>query len=319
MISLEVTKRQVQTIEDLRCVLEGQDTISVPLRPVVPQGKILSVPMGEVFFSAGQYSADVCTRGCIGSNLVSLVMKLDADSTLYSFCSGREVLPGDVHVLSRGSEVDHRVTGRACHALVSLNADSLLQQCGADTPRLEKGLWGKRRWFRAPEAIRAAIVKSVRAIVRQLAQPNCSVTREAAYQLQWELVELFLQGVLFDESEDRKLHSRPSARIVRKVEAWVEGRAPEKVQIADLCRALQVPRRTLQRAFTETMGMGPAAYLTRKRLKAARVALRGSAPASTNVTDIATRYGFWELGRFAREYRWLFGERPSETLSRRRF
>jgi transcriptional regulator GlxA family with amidase domain len=32
------------------------------------------------------------------------------------------------------------------------------------------------------------------------------------------------------------------------------------------------------------------------------------------VTDIATRFGFWQLGRFSVEYQALFGESPSTTL-----
>jgi len=38
----------------------------------------------------------------------------------------------------------------------------------------------------------------------------------------------------------------------------------------------------------------------------------------TTVTEVAIRFGFGELGRFASEYRAKFGENPSETLDRSR-
>jgi hypothetical protein len=46
----------------------------------------------------------------------------------------------------------------------------------------------------------------------------------------------------------------------------------------------------------------------------ARRKLMMADPSATTVTEIATEHGFWELGRFSVQYRWLFGEPPSSTL-----
>jgi AraC family transcriptional regulator, ethanolamine operon transcriptional activator len=51
------------------------------------------------------------------------------------------------------------------------------------------------------------------------------------------------------------------------------------------------------------------------RLTAARRALQDPS-ATTSVTDVALQRGFFHLGRFAHDYRELFGESPSETLRR---
>jgi len=58
----------------------------------------------------------------------------------------------------------------------------------------------------------------------------------------------------------------------------------------------------------------PHRYLRLQRLARVRAALRHADPATANVSDIARRHGFLQLGRFATQYRAVFGEVPSTTL-----
>jgi len=53
-------------------------------------------------------------------------------------------------------------------------------------------------------------------------------------------------------------------------------------------------------------------------LAEARKALLAAGAEAENVTQVAVRLGFYELGRFAGEYRAAFGESPSDTARRGR-
>lgn len=85
------------------------------------------------------------------------------------------------------------------------------------------------------------------------------------------------------------------------------------VSIGELCRTLGISRRTLQYCFHDHLGESPASFLRNVRLNGVRRAMR-SAP---SVTDAATMWGFWHFGRFAHDYKAMFGELPSDAHRRR--
>jgi AraC-like DNA-binding protein len=87
-------------------------------------------------------------------------------------------------------------------------------------------------------------------------------------------------------------------------------------RVTQICAALGVSERTLRICCEEQLGMGPTEYARRGRMQLVRRALRNENPGAASISAVARRYGFRGLGRFAANYRALFGELPSATLRR---
>ena len=105
-------------------------------------------------------------------------------------------------------------------------------------------------------------------------------------------------------------------RIVDRALQMTRRRTEEPIRIAEICRAAGVSPRTLLRAFRAVHGATPYRYLCSLRLLDARRILSAATGDPPTVTEVATRFGFLELGRFAVAYRSAFGESPSATLRR---
>jgi len=94
----------------------------------------------------------------------------------------------------------------------------------------------------------------------------------------------------------------------------IERSFPDRVSVVDLCNQLGVSRRALELAFENTLGVSPGQYLLAYRLNSVRnnLVTKGGP-----VTESATFAGFHDASRFSFQYQRLFGELPSQTLSRR--
>jgi AraC-like DNA-binding protein len=112
-------------------------------------------------------------------------------------------------------------------------------------------------------------------------------------------------------------HLVPRNQIIRKSMDFVERHDGEYLSVEQIASAAGVSERTLRDAFQNYFGLAPVRYLNRRTLHQARRALQAADPTVATVTGIVTQFGVWELGRFARDYCYLFGELPSETLRRR--
>jgi AraC family ethanolamine operon transcriptional activator len=176
--------------------------------------------------------------------------------------------------------------------------------------------WQRIGRYRSPPHVRLAIADQISRLAARLHEPDASGISVLA--LRRAMLMPFLTGLAFDANRSEARIAQPGANLVRKVEDWIEQVPAYNIHALDICIALHVPLRTLQRAFYEEVGIGPMAFLAKKRLAAARSILLRASPDETTVTRIAMNCGFWELGRFAVAYRRMFGESPSDTLARHR-
>lgn len=146
--------------------------------------------------------------------------------------------------------------------------------------------------------------------------PEIIANPEAARGLEQELIEAMVGCLEPRQRRENSLAQGQHAIVMRRFWRVVEENPEQPLYIPEICKAIHVSDRTLRLVCQEHLGMGPKRYLLLRRMHLARRALRAAAPEATTVTDIATRFGFWQLGRFAVAYQSLFGESPSATLRR---
>lgn len=138
------------------------------------------------------------------------------------------------------------------------------------------------------------------------------VARAIEQKLVGAMVRCLTEGQVIRDKAPR--HRR--LPVMRRFEEILNESADTPLYVTEIVSAIGVSERTLRLYCLEHLGMAPHRYLWLRRMNQARRALSLADPQSATVTTIATNYGFWELGRFAGEYRRLFGEPPSTTLRR---
>src|SRR5262249_42354137 len=106
-------------------------------------------------------------------------------------------------------------------------------------------------------------------------------------------------------------------RDVKRAIDYIEANLDSEIGLPEIVAACAVPGRTLVKHFRDFKGTSPMRYLRNARYQRVRDALSRAEPGES-IGDIAARWGFSHMGRFAVEYRRRFGESPSETLHRRR-
>jgi AraC-like DNA-binding protein len=125
---------------------------------------------------------------------------------------------------------------------------------------------------------------------------------QLARQFEARILEVLLTNVTRPGREPGISERR---QIAHRARQYMVLNMDEPMTIVDICRAVRAAERTLHLGFRECFGMTPKKFLKLLRLNADRRSLQRP-EAGTTVTDVALRWVFFHLARFAGDYRQLF-------------
>ena len=150
----------------------------------------------------------------------------------------------------------------------------------------------------------------------ELSRPSSLLSRQVGVRaVEDMLVDMLLQGLRHNYSDLLQQRRHPTLpRHMRRAEDYLRNHLDLPLKLSDLAAAAGCSIRSLQDGFSSHFGSTPTAMQLRLRLEQARVDLRRE-DQMISVQAIAARYGFTNVGRFARQYRTAFGELPSGRKS----
>lgn len=133
------------------------------------------------------------------------------------------------------------------------------------------------------------------------------------------LEEFLMSALLYCQDSNARSQLDPAnnktGRIVTEAVDFIDRHLAEAISVDDIAAHVDVSVRTLQNQFAKDLDQTPTRYLRDRRLDRARSDLADASTRSgISVTEVATRWGFTHLGRFAAVYKSRFGESPSQTL-----
>jgi AraC family ethanolamine operon transcriptional activator len=276
--------------------------------------RILRIWLDRMVLMRGWENTQYLTRSTNPAGMSTLLLQLETVGT--SLWRGREV--SERSLLSYQGTAEHigRSTGGAVWAAAFIHTSALdeaaLTLRGAVPVQYATGAA-----FLEPDTAEMEGLRSAMQQAFLIAESAPQLFETASVRRSMEEAILTAAVAAIDPPRERKAPDGAlisHQRVVSRAEEALVASINEPIYVQDLCKATGVSERTLRNAFQSLYHISPIRLLHLRRLHQVRRALRSGAQAS--VTEVALRFGFGNLGRFAVEYRHLFGESPSHTRKR---
>jgi len=227
---------------------------------------------------------------------------------------GVEMRVGEMVTFGPAERLHARSDGPCQWGAIQLPVDDFVQYGGAIRGAIPI-VPAVARW-RPPRAALRQLRHLHQAAVRTAeARSGVLADSEAAHGLEQQMIHALVESLSIKPVNEDTETARRHRGILARFEDLLEAEPPPSVTA--LGAALGVSPRTLRECCKKNLGLDPSRYRRLRGMQRARRTLRQENPDTASVLAVARRCGFRDPGRFAVNYRALYGEPPSATLQRR--
>lgn len=310
LMDVPLVRTEITQLEDLSNAVRGAGLSAFQISRERPTGNLIHASDAGVALSSGRFDSRVQIQGPLSDNTLSIAVGLQIPPRNRLLL--REIDSGVTTIFRAGDEHEAFHDVNSLYAVVSFSEETLHREARRHGIRL------------SPSAFRRTGIHS-----RLLAKPHLTAIStyldrvhrdgdraQISSAALADIVSAFIGHFAQQSAPLPSLTLRQRQRIVELTRSLIDRNLDQRIDVESLARSAGVSRRTLARAYEESLGESPQTYITRIRLHRIRSDLLTTDRANATIADISNRWGISELGRMSARYRSLFGETPSQTRLR---
>jgi AraC-like DNA-binding protein len=301
--------------EDFAAAFRAEGCLALLITGRAPfRARLTQVTLNVLRISAGEEQLPRIAFIATPGDMVRITLPMDRSPAPVR--GGIATPEGGILTLGPGWQVHSRTHGSAHWGAISLPVNKLIHYVGTMTGAPFDTPAGVQRWRPAPSAWRHLRSLHAAAIRMAAHHPQALVDAEAAHGLEQQLIHAIVECLAESSADAASRSGRRHQDIMVGFERLLHAQSDRDIRIPEACASLGVSQRLLRSLCAEHLGMSPTGYNRLRRMSLVRYALRRGEVAVASVSDVARQYGFHSPGRFAVNYRAVFGESPSATLRR---
>lgn len=273
--------------------------------------------LDDLRLETGSYDFPVIARGAMPRDVVCIGLMADgAEVTRYNTAS---IAEDEIQIYPQGVDLLYHTSAASRWINFTVPEARLQNAAMARTGRPLRLPKGDAVSVQLPRGGRGRLTRladDAFAIGRALG--STGISAELAAEVSCGLLHAYLDALIeadYDSRRGWRGAARQHLHLVLACERVATSGDASELPLDEIARRSGYSRRALELIFNDSVGMPPGRWFMNLRLNGALRQLLTAAP-DCCVGDVAARWGFRHLPRFAQTYRRAFGELPSHTLAR---